>query len=63
MKQTLKGFIEHSQNLVGADKSLTRIETSTYYQDEVKELKEPYNEAKVVLSESKRNTIYLIFNS
>ena len=41
----LKEFIEHSQNLVGANKRLVKIEASSSYQDEVKELKEPYNEA------------------
>lgn len=58
----LKEFIEHSQNLVGANKRLVKIEASSSYQDEVKELKEPYNEAEVVLCEWKRDLIYLIWN-
>lgn len=57
----LKEFIEHSQNLVGANKRLVKIEASSSYQDEVKELKEPYNEAEVVLCEWKRELIYLIW--
>ena len=57
----LKEFIEHSQNLVGANKRLVKIEVSSSYQDEVKELKEPYNEAEVVLCEWKRELIYLIW--
>ena len=59
----LKEFIEHSQNLVGANKRLIKIEASSSYQDEVKELKEPYNEAEVVLCEWKRELIYLIFKN
>lgn len=59
----LKEFIEHSQNLVGLNKRLVRIEASSSYQDEVKELKEPYNEAEVVLCEWKRDLIYLIFKN
>ena len=58
----LKEFIEHSQNLVGLNKRLVKIEASSSYQDEVKELKEPYNEAEVVLCEWKRELIYLIWN-
>ena len=57
----LKEFIEHSQNIVGANKRLVKIEASSSYQDEVKELKEPYNEAEVVLCEWKRELIYLIW--
>lgn len=57
----LKEFIEHSQNLVGANKRLVKIEASSSYQDEVKELKEPYNEAEIVLCEWKRELIYLIW--
>ena len=59
----LKEFIEHSQNLVGANKRLVKIEASSSYQDEVKELKEPYNEAEIVLCEWKRELIYLIFKN
>ena len=59
----LKEFIEHSQNLVGLNKRLVKIEASSSYQDEVKELKEPYNEAEVVLCEWKRELIYLIFKN
>lgn len=59
----LKEFIEHSQNLVGANKRLVKIEASSSYQDEVKELKEPYNEAEIVLCEWKRDLIYLIFKN
>ena len=59
----LKEFIEHSQNLVGANKRLVKIEASSSYQYEVKELKEPYNEAEVVLCEWKRELIYLIFKN
>jgi len=59
----LKEFIEHSQNIVGANKRLVKIEASSSYQDEVKELKEPYNEAEVVLFEWKRELIYLIFKN
>lgn len=59
----LKEFIEHSQNLVGLNKRLVRIEASSSYQDEVKELKEPYNEAEIVLCEWKRELIYLIFKN
>ena len=59
----LKEFIEHSQNIVGLNKRLVRIEASSSYQDEVKELKEPYNEAEIVLCEWKRELIYLIFKN
>jgi len=59
----LKEFIEHSQNLVGLNKRLVKIEASSSYQDEVKELKEPYNEAEIVLCEWKRDLIYLIFKN